>query len=195
MGTGLGNPPIVPIDVSDPAEPSAELPEVLHSLRVVVRGCYPVPDQSSLQQIPDQLQGNRREELDAIAEQFAGVGTDTESVLVFTRDHVQSIDRVANTHGCDAVPVRREVADLSNILVSLKDEQTMFRVLEIVRLIMESGDPAVTLVHAESIERGSAKSELFLRGRLIGSSTTDSTVSRLRGGSPPPKRRIVRCSS
>jgi nucleotide-binding universal stress UspA family protein len=33
-----------------------------------------------------------------------------------------------------------------------------------VGLLLEAGDPDVTLFHAESVERGSARSELYLRG-------------------------------
>jgi nucleotide-binding universal stress UspA family protein len=161
----LENPTLlVPVDVSDPDEPSTDLLDVLHPLRIVVLGYYPVPDQASLQQVRDQLRDELTEELSAIARQFAEAGAETESVLVFTRDRVQSVDRVANEHDCDTVLVPGVVDDLSDVLVSLKDEQNMFRVLEVVRLIMEAGDPDVTLFHAESIERGSAKSELFLRG-------------------------------
>jgi nucleotide-binding universal stress UspA family protein len=155
---------LVPIDASDPNEYPAGIIDLLAPAKVVVLGYYPVPDQAA----PDHLQEEYQEEAKAAMEptvrSFAQQGTAVESVLVFTRDRTQSIDRVANEFGCDAVLVPGDTHDLNNVLVSLKDETNMFRVLEVVGLLLEDANPAVTLFHAESIEKGSARSELYLRG-------------------------------
>lgn len=155
---------LVPIDASDPEEPTVELVDLLHPLRIVVLGYYPVPDQAAPNQLRAEYEEEAKNAMKSIIQRFADVGADVESVLVFTRDRVQSVDRVANEYGCDAVLVSGTVESLDRVLVSLKDEQNMFRVLEVVGLLMESGDPEVTLYHAESIEKGSARSELYLRG-------------------------------
>jgi nucleotide-binding universal stress UspA family protein len=161
----IENPTIlVPIDASDPDEPALDLVRVLRPLRIVTLGYYPVPDQAAPQQIRDEYEQDAKDSLEASIQPFAEAGAEVESVLVFTRDRVQTIDRVANEYDCDAVLVPGTVESLTDVLVSLKDEQNMFRVLDVVRLLMEAGDPAVTLFHAESIERGSARSELYLRG-------------------------------
>jgi len=155
---------LVPVDASDPDEPALELVELLRPLRVVVLGYYPVPDQAAPQQISDEYEAAAKTALEESARRFADAGADVESVLVFTRDQVQTVDRVANEYGCDAVLTTGAVESLTRVLVSLKNEQNMFHVLEVVRLVMEAGDPEVTLFHADSVERGSAKSELYLRG-------------------------------
>jgi nucleotide-binding universal stress UspA family protein len=161
----LQNPTIlVPIDVSDPDEPALDLVNVLHPLRIVVLGYYPVPDQAAPQQIREKYEQDAKDTLEASIQPFAAAGAEVESVLVFTRDRVQTVDRVANEFDCDAVLVPGTIQSLTDVLVSLKDEQNMFRVLSVVALIMEADDPEVTLFHAESIEKGSAKSELYLRG-------------------------------
>jgi len=161
----LQNPTIlVPIDVSDPDEPALDLVNVLHPLRIVVLGYYPVPDQAAPQQIREKYEQDAKDSLEASIQPFATAGADVESVLVFTRDRVQTVDRIANEFDCDAVLVPGTIESLTDVLVSLKDEQNMFRVLSVVALIMEADDPRVTLFHAESIEKGSAKSELYLRG-------------------------------
>jgi nucleotide-binding universal stress UspA family protein len=161
----LQNPTIlVPIDVSDPDEPALDLVNVLHPLRIVVLGYYPVPDQAAPQQIREKYEQDAKDTLEASIQPFAAAGAEVESVLVFTRDRVQTVDRVANEFDCDAVLVPGAIQSLTDVLVSLKDEQNMFRVLSVVALIMEADDPEVTLFHAESIEKGSAKSELYLRG-------------------------------
>jgi nucleotide-binding universal stress UspA family protein len=155
---------LVPIDASDPEEPALELVDVVHPLRIVVLGYYPVPDQAAPNQIREEYEEEAKETLQTSVQRFADAGADIESVLVFTRDRVQSVDRITNEYDCDAVLVSGTVENLDHILVSLKDEQNMFRVLEVVGLLMEAGNPEVTLYHAESIEKGSARSELYLRG-------------------------------
>ena len=155
---------LVPVDASDSDEPALELVELLHPLRIVVLGYYPVPDQAAPQQLSEEYEEEATAAVEECARGFADAGAEVESVLVFTRDRVQTVDRVANEYDCDAVLTTGAVESLDRILVSLKDEQNMFRVLEVVRLVMEAGDPEVTLFHAESVERGSARSELYLRG-------------------------------
>ena len=155
---------LVPVDASDPDEPALELVELLHPLRIVVLGYYPVPDQAAPQQLSEEYEDEAAAALEECARGFADAGAEVESVLVFTRDRVQTVDRVANEYGCDAVLTTGAVESLNHILVSLKDETNMFRVLEVVRLVMAAGDPEVTLFPAGSVERGSARSELYLRG-------------------------------
>jgi len=155
---------LVPIDASDPDEPSVELVDLLEPLRVVVLGYYPVPDQAAPKQLQEEYQEEAEAAMEPTGREFAEGGAEVESVLVFTRDTVQTVDRVANEFDCDAVLVPGAVGSLDRVLVSLKDETNMFRVLEVVGLLMESGDPEVTLFHAECIEKGSARSELYLRG-------------------------------
>ncbi|MBS3761298.1 hypothetical protein [Halodesulfurarchaeum sp.] len=155
---------LVPIDASDPEEPALELVGLLHPLRIVALGYYPVPDQAAPDQLRDEYEEEAKEALRSSIQRFAEAGADIESVLVFTRDLVQSVDRVANEYDCDGVLVSGAIDTIDRVLVSLKDEENMFRVLEVVKLAMEAGDPEVTLYHAESVEKGSAKSELYLRG-------------------------------
>jgi hypothetical protein len=137
--------------------------ELLHPLRTVVLGHYPVPDQAAPQQLSEEYE-DEAAALEERARGFADAGAEVESVLVFTRNRVQPVDRVANEYGCDAVLTTGAVDSLNHIIVSLKDETNMFRVLEVVRLVMAASDPEVTLFHTESVERGSARSELYLRG-------------------------------
>lgn len=155
---------LIPIDASAPEQPPQPLVDLLEPLRIVVLGHYPVPDQAAPQQIQEAHEEDVKASMKPIVQRFAAQDADVNSVLVFTRDHVTSTDRVANEHDCTAVLVPGSVGDLSSVLVSLKDEENMFRVLEIVGLLLDETDPTVTLFHAESVEKGSAISELLLRG-------------------------------
>jgi len=155
---------LVPIDASDPNEYPADIIDLLAPAKIVVLGYYPVPDQAAPEQLQEEYEAEAKAAMEPTVRSFARQGRAVESVLVFTRDHTQSIDRVANEFGCDAVLVTGDIHGLDKVLVSLKDETNMFRVLEVVGLLLEDGAPEVTLFHAESIEKGSAKSELYLRG-------------------------------
>jgi hypothetical protein len=155
---------LVPVDASDPAELPLEFVDLLCPMDIVVLGIYPVPDQTAPEQLRDEFRAEAKAAIEPAVRSFANRCTDVESVLVFTRDRVQTTDRVANDYECDAVLVPGTVERLDRILVSLKDEQNMFRVLEVVGLLAEAGEPNVTLFHSESVAQGSAKSELYLRG-------------------------------
>lgn len=155
---------LIPIDASAPEDPPQALVDLLEPLRIVVLGHYPVPDQAAPQQLREEYEAEAKAMMEPIVRRFADQDAAVESVLVFTRDHVTSIDRVANEYDCDAVLIPGAVEDLSHVLVSLKDEQNMFRVLEVVGLLLEDSEPEVTLFHFESVEKGSAISELVLRG-------------------------------
>lgn len=141
-----------------------ELVELLQPMGIVVLGYYPVPDQTAPEQLREEHEAAATEALEPIVRTFVDAGTEVDTVLVFTRDRVQTIDRVANEHDCDAVLVPGSVDQLERVLVSLKDEMNMFRVLEVVGLLMADRPLDVTLFHAESVEKGSARSELYLRG-------------------------------
>jgi hypothetical protein len=155
---------LVLVDASAPDELPLEFVDLLCPMDIVVLGVYPVPDQTPPEQLRDEYQEEAKAAIEPAVQTFATRCTDVESVLVFTRDRVQTTDRVANDYDCDAVLVPGEVERLDRILISLKDERNMFDVLEVVSLLAAAGDPEVTLFHAESVERDSAKSELYLRG-------------------------------
>ncbi len=155
---------LVPIDASDPEELPLALVQLIRPMRIVVLGYYPVPDQSAPEQLQEEYQEEATAALEPVVRSFVEEGSEVESVLVFTRDLVQTTDRVANEHGCEGVLVPGHVENVNNVLVSLKAEENMFRVLEVVGLMMEAGAPKVTLFHAESVAEETAVSELYLRG-------------------------------
>ncbi|WP_458190431.1 universal stress protein UspA [Haladaptatus sp. NG-WS-4] len=155
---------LIPIDTSDPEELPLELVEALCPMGIIVLRYYPVPDQTAPEQLRDTYQEEAKSAMKPVVRSFIEAGADVESVLVFTRDLVETTDRVVNEYGCDAVLVPGKIEDLDNILVSLEGEENMFRVLEVVGLLMEAGETEVTLFHVESREKGSKRSELYLRG-------------------------------
>ena len=67
---------LVPVNAADPEEPPPALVELLHPHRVVVLGYYPVPDQTS----PEQLQAEYGDEavtaIEEVANHFTARGGD-----------------------------------------------------------------------------------------------------------------------
>ena len=157
---------LIPIDVSTSEDPPQTLVDLLEPLHIVVLGYYPVPNQTAPKHLQAAHEDEAKAAMEPVVRRFVEQGADVESVLVFTRDYITSIDRVANEHDCDAVliPGSAEVTKLRNILVSLNDEESVFRILSVVGVLLKETDPSVTLHHPESIKNESAMSELMLRG-------------------------------
>lgn len=155
---------LVPVDTSDPADLPVDLAHVLGPMGIVVLGYYPGPDQTPPELLREEHEAEAKETMRPLVREFLEAGGGVESVLVFTRDHVETIDRIANEYACDAVLIPGAVDHLDDVLVSLKAEENMFRVLELVGSLMSAGTFDVTLYHSESVERGTDRSELYLRG-------------------------------
>ena len=122
---------LVPVDVSTDALPGDGLNELLAGTDVVLLGYFPVPDQS----LPAQLKLNRSEEagdrLEHIREQVqAGdVAGSVETELVFTHDRQDPIDRIAEEYACDGVLVPGETGPVERILVPLRGDRNLDRIL------------------------------------------------------------------
>lgn len=107
---------LVPLALPEPEPISPWLQSFLDRVRVHVLGCYVVPDQTSPEQARDEFGDEASEQLDAIADEFREFSADVDSSLVFTRDMVQSIDRVASDLDVDAIVEPREVAPIRSLL-------------------------------------------------------------------------------
>lgn len=94
---------LVPFDASGPSNPSTDLIELLGPHSVVALGYYPVPDQSTTEQLESQFGEEAREEAESIADQFADHGANVTTVVVFTHDRSTTIEAVAAEYGVDAV--------------------------------------------------------------------------------------------
>ncbi len=141
---------LVPVDVSTDSLPGNGLADFLAGIDVVLLGYFPVPDQS----LPAQIKLNRGDEaaarLDRIAEQVragdvAGV---VETELVFTHDRQDPIDRVADEDGCDGVLVPGEAGPVERILVPLRGDRNLDRILSFAGAVARHSGAYITLFHA-----------------------------------------------
>lgn len=135
---------LIPVDISEPEPPHLDVLEVLRPFEVVLLGYFPVPDQSEPAWLKDEFEAEAAARLDGIA---AGHG-EIEEVLVFTHDREATIDRVADDHGCEAILTAGDTDHLDDILVALRGDANVPRIVSVVANLLRGSDASVTILHA-----------------------------------------------
>lgn len=135
---------LIPVDISDPDPPRLDVLDVLRPFEVVLLGYFPVPDQSEPAWLKDEFEDEAAARLDAVA---AGHG-ELEEVLVFTHDREATIDRVADDHGCEAILTAGDTDHLDRILVALRGDANVQRIVSVVANLLRGSDAAATVLHA-----------------------------------------------
>lgn len=195
--SGMDDPTIlVPIDVSEPSssEPDVALVELLHPLRVVLLGYYPVPDQAAPEQLRDEYEAEATERIEQIADAFADRGGDVEAVVVFTRDRGASVDRLAAEYDCDAVLSPGTFERVERVFVPLRGDPNLERIVSFVGELLRESDATVTLYHAVTSGEDASESEFVLRGvadRLAESGLARERITWERSETDSPAAEIV----
>jgi len=155
---------LVPVNAADPEELPVGLIELLCPLRVVVLGYYPVPDQAS----PEQLRAEYEDEATAVLEdaaaRFEERGTEVESVVVFTHDRSETVDRIAVDHDVDAVLTPGDCDEPARVFVPLRGDENLERIVSFVADLARGSDAAFTLYNVADSEEEASHGELLLRG-------------------------------
>jgi nucleotide-binding universal stress UspA family protein len=143
-----GSTVLVPVDVST-ADPLDEgILEHLRPVDVVVLGHYPVPRQTAPAHLRADHEAEARARLEAAVARVDAADHEVEGVLVFTRDRRDSIDRVADEHGCDAVLVPGETSPVERILVPLRGTTNLERIVSLVADLERTSAASITLFHS-----------------------------------------------
>jgi nucleotide-binding universal stress UspA family protein len=138
---------LVPVDVSKDKRPDPDLLALLQPAKVVLVGWYPVPDQVA----PEQMQDEHEEEAVARIEEIAAdfsEGTDIETLVVFTPDRSETVDRVAEEYDATVVVVPRDVRMVERVLVPIRGDVNLDRILSVVAALLEESEATVTLFHS-----------------------------------------------
>lgn len=93
---------LVPVDVSNTEPPDQVILDLLRPVNLVVLGYYPVPKQTAPAHLKEDHEEEAAARLDNIVQKFAAGDHDVESVLVFTKEREDTIDRIADQYECDA---------------------------------------------------------------------------------------------
>ncbi|ESS11279.1 MAG: universal stress protein UspA related nucleotide-binding protein [uncultured archaeon A07HR60] len=198
MGDSFTTPTIVvPVDATESIGPPPAVLEFLSPHRVVVLGYYMVPSQAS----PEQLRRSHEQEAiavtDEIAEQFDSRGADTESVVVFTHDRSETIDRVASESDADAVLTAGSVeGSFERVFVPLRGDRNIEPIVGFVGRLLANSDAEVTLFTVNGSEEA-AGTEFRLRGaeeRLVEDGVDSERITVRRENAPRPDQAILAAS-
>ena len=157
---------LVPVDVSGDNLPAQPLVDLCRSVDVVLLGYYPVPDQVAPAQLRQDHESEATATLAEMADELRANGIDVTDVLVFTHDRTDTIDRVANEHGCDAVLTPSEVERIERVLVPVRGDTNLERIVSLLAGIMRMSDVSVTFFHSVAEDSDPSHGEFLVRGAV-----------------------------
>ncbi|MFP4529731.1 MAG: universal stress protein [Halodesulfurarchaeum sp.] len=153
---------LIPVDVSDPEPPTLSVIDVLQPFEVVLLGYFPVPDQAEPALIKHEYEADAEARLDAIA----GGRSDVTELLVFTHDRETTIDRVADQYHCDAVLTAGDTDYIDRILVPIRGEANIERIVSVVAELLRGSRATATFFHSIDGEGDADQVEFLLRGTV-----------------------------
>jgi nucleotide-binding universal stress UspA family protein len=155
---------LLPVDVSNTEPPDQVILELLKPVNLVVLGYYPVPKQTAPAHLKEDHEVEAAKRLEDIVSRFSSGDHKVEDVLVFTKDREETIDRIAEQHDCDAVFVLGETDTIDRILVPLRGDVNLERIVSLVGELVRVSDATVTLFHSVSDGTDPSQGEFILRG-------------------------------
>ena len=153
---------LVPVEVLEGETIPESVVDVLTTLPVVVLGYHVLPEQTPPGQARLQFETQAQTKLGELAAAFHEAGGIAETRLVFTHDEEQTLDRVADETGCDAILVPNPAPDVERLLVPLSGEVDASRVAEFVATLIGDRNIAVTLLHVADGEAETAAGRSML---------------------------------
>lgn len=141
-------------DVSGSSRISPPIVKTLAPADIVLLGYWPVPDQSSPQQLRDQFGDEARQSLGVVKQHLEDQRFEITTELQFTKNRDQLIDRVANSHDCTSVlfPGTVRSTPPESILVLLKSDSDLDRIARTLATLFRDSSVDILLFHA--VERG-----------------------------------------
>jgi nucleotide-binding universal stress UspA family protein len=155
---------LVSIDLSDDDPIARSLIELCRSVEVILLGYYPVPDQVAPAQLRQNHESDARATLNEIAGTFGDI--DVTDVLVFTHDREDTIDRVANQYGCEAVLTMGEVNRIDRVLVPIRGDTNLNRIVSLLAAVMRMSDASITFFHSVAEDSDPSHGEFLVRGAV-----------------------------
>jgi len=153
---------LVPVDVSEAEPPALDVLDHLGAVEVVLLGYFLVPDQAEPALLRDQYGDEAADRLDAVADEHG----EPAEVLVFTHDREATIDRIAAEYDCDAVLTAGRSTVVDRVLVPLRGDVNLDRILAVVADLLLAGDETATLFHSVTEGADPSEGELLLMGAV-----------------------------
>lgn len=130
--------------------------ELLATCPVVILGYHVLPEQTPPGQARIQFEDQAQSKLKDLAMAFREAGGDSETRLVFTHDEEQTFDRLANETGCEAILIPNPAPDIERLLVPVRGEVNVARVVAFVAALIDNRHIAVTFFHVTNSEEGTS---------------------------------------
>lgn len=135
---------LVPVDVSQQESPTLGVLDFLQPYEVILLGYFLVPDQAEPAHLKDEFESEAAVRLSDIADGRENL----QEVLVFTHDREATIDRVAEQYDCDAVLTAGETEGFDAILVPLRSDVNLDRIVSVVANLLHASAATATLFHS-----------------------------------------------
>lgn len=157
---------LVPVDVSAAEPPAPGILDLLEPIHVVVLGYYPVPRQTAPAHLRETHGADAAAQLERVVADFETTGHAVEDVLVFTKDRQDSIDRVADQHDCDAVLTAGKTERIDRILVPLRGDVNLERIVSIVANLLHASAATATVFHSVADDGDADHADALLQRAL-----------------------------
>jgi nucleotide-binding universal stress UspA family protein len=185
---------LVPVSLREEHTLPPVVYDLVGALRVVLLGTYEVPEQTPPEQARENFEDVARGRLEALAEGFSERGTEVEPLLVFTPDRAETVDRVTVERECGSVLFPGVAESLERVLVPVRSETNVERILEVVARIAEGRATTITLYHVSGEDEEEGEADLLLRGaraRLVSAGVPPGSIDLLTERSGTPAETII----
>lgn len=145
---------LVPVEVLEGETVPDAVVDVLATVPVVVLGYHVVPEQTAPGQARLQFEDRAQAKLQDLADAFRESGNEVETHLVFTHDEEQTLDRVADETGCNAILIPNPAPRVERLLVPLRGEVNVRRIAAFLAALVGGREIALTLYHVAATEGG-----------------------------------------
>lgn len=143
---------LVPLAVLDGESLAPALIEALSDVSVELVGYHEIPEQTPPGQARMQFEERMESKLADLVTTFEDIGGSVETRIVFTQDPKQTFERVAVEESCDAVLLNNPATAVEDVLVPLRGEANVERVVTLVAHVLEATDATATLYHVTESE-------------------------------------------
>ena len=184
---------LIPFELPDAEPLSPVLAETIAPLDVVALGHFGVPEQTPVDAARDQFEADASAELEDLVAPIEAAGSPVTTRLVFGKARDETVDRIALEEECDVILTPGVSESVDRILVPLRGEVNISRILSFVAELLAFNDASVTLFHSgEESDRIDGEDLLNqATDRLIDEGVDPEFITRQLGDKDDAGQRIV----
>lgn len=164
MSLGTDSTILISIDVSTNSQPAQSIVDLCRSVDVVLIGYYPDQDGTTPTQGRQDRESEATSAVKEIADTFRDDGVDIAETLAFTYYRQDSIDYAAKKYGCDAVLTLGEAECIERILVPIRGDTNLERIIGLLGAAMRGSDASATFFHCIMENSDPTHGEFLVRG-------------------------------